>query len=320
MDFSSKPRTLLSICSDIADETFDFRHPLQRKEKQWNLAKQQELIDSALRGYPVDPVRCEKKNDKNYVFDGKQRLLCCYDYSKDAFALAKDAKDLKINKDTFQIAGLKFSELPEKLKDRLMNKFELTIYEFTNCTEEDIREMFRRQNDGGVQLNNSQKRTAYESYDILDKIAVLAEHNFFTKVMTPSAMNKDLTRDVIRQVLMLISDYDVTSLKDKDLTAFVIYFNEHFSEELITKIKKALDALDTHFETKLKVKKLIIPMMIYGAVLADNKIEPYLKWLDGFINTYDDNEEFKQYCGTGTANADKVSGRIAYFENAIKKL
>ncbi len=48
----------------------------------------------------------------------------------------------------------KYAQLDEAVQDKL-NDYEMTIYVFTDCTGEDIREMFTRQNNGKP-LNNTQ--------------------------------------------------------------------------------------------------------------------------------------------------------------------
>ena len=72
---------------------------------------------------------------------------------------------------------------------------------FTGCTDEDIREMYRRQNNG-KSLSNTQKRTAIESDELSEIVFSLADHPFFTKVLGKNKLKKDVQRDYIREVLI----------------------------------------------------------------------------------------------------------------------
>ena len=60
---------------------------------------------------------------------------------------------------------------------------ELQMYELTDCTEKDVREMFRRQN-AGKPLNGKQLRVVHESDAFSEAIYSLATHPFMNKLMT----------------------------------------------------------------------------------------------------------------------------------------
>ena len=65
------------------------------------------------------------------------------------FALSKDIPPITINGEEKNLSGLKFDKLDEDTKSEILNA-ELQIYRMTQCTETDIREMFRRQNAGSL--------------------------------------------------------------------------------------------------------------------------------------------------------------------------
>ena len=66
-----------------------------------------------------------------------------------------------VNGEEKTLSGLKFSKLDDDTKDAILNS-ELQMYELTDCTEKDVREMFRRQN-AGKPLNGKQLRVIHES-------------------------------------------------------------------------------------------------------------------------------------------------------------
>ena len=92
-----------------------------------------------------------------------QRSTTIVNFCKDGFKLKlpEYLNKIQIDNVCYEINGKKFSELDEAVQDKL-NASEITIFNFTDCTEWDIKEMFRRQNNGKP-LSNTQKRTAIES-------------------------------------------------------------------------------------------------------------------------------------------------------------
>ena len=121
------------------------------------------------------------------------------------------------------------------------------------------------------------------------------------------------------------SEYDFGSFRSKDIDRFVEYYNDHINMDKVETLKTALDKLNEAFvEDKIKIKQTSIPMVCYGMyrIIKDKKsTQKYLDWLRDFIDNYDTNEEYLQYCnGAGTASADMVKGRLDYFREAIRKM
>ena len=166
MDYTCRTRTLQYLSKAIQKENIVLSHKLQRPEGQWNRKQKTDLIDSLLRKYPINPTYAIKENGILSVIDGVQRLSCVRDFLSDKFALAKDMEPVVINGEEKSIAGLKFSKLDEDVRDIIINS-ELQMYELTDCTEKDVREMFRRQN-AGKPLNAKQLRIVHESDEFSD--------------------------------------------------------------------------------------------------------------------------------------------------------
>lgn len=59
---------------------------------------------------------------------------------------------------------------------------------------------------------------------------------------------------------------------------------------------------------------------LYIVLMFHIKIEKYFNWLDDFLAGYENNEEFLQYCNSGTTSAAKVQGRFQYFRSAMHDL
>lgn len=324
MDYVVKRQSAKNFTKDINKGKYSMKHKFQRQENQWNNRQKSLLIDSMLRPYPIDPVRCEvETDDVRRIFDGVQRATTVRDFFKeDGFRLAKDLKPVTIDGEVYEIAGKKYVQLDEAVQDKL-NDYEMTIYVFTDCTEADIREMFTRQNNGKP-LNNTQKRTAIESEKVSDVIFSLADHEFFEKVLSAAQYKKDVQRDLIRETLMLINtdeENDFTSFRAKDIDSFVVWYDENINAADISTLTDVLDALNTG--DTIKVKSTSIPMILYGGYkcLKDSKdFRKFSAAVDEFIENYDVNEEYKQLVQSGTTSSAGVKARLQYWNNVVDNL
>lgn len=280
MDFSCKTRSISSFAKEIKQGKYNMHHKLQRKEDQWNNMQRGELIDSLLRSYPIDPIRCEVKADGiRYIFDGVQRSTNICNYVNDSFKLPRALPPVMIDQQTYTIAGKKFSQLEEAVQDKIKTS-EIQVYMFTDCTDDDIREMYRRQNNG-KSLTNTQKRTAIESDQMSEIVFQLADHPFFDKLLSPTQIKRDLPRDLVRETLMLMEtgpDRDFTSFRNKDIDNFVTWYSEALSKSVIdsnkvTLLATALDKFDESFSESISMNTASIPMMLYSGyrVLKDKK-------------------------------------------------
>lgn len=332
MEFSSRATAVQSFVKNFT-KLYNTKHKLQRKEGQWNAEQKSLLIDSLLRSIPLDPIRCELKElvpgkKIRYIFDGIQRSTNIVNFCNNEFKLKlpSEFSEITIDDVTYSINGKKFDELDDAVQDRI-NAAEITIYVFTDCTENDIREMYRRQNNGKV-LTNTQKRTAIENNEMSKAVFSLADHGFFEKVLTPAQIKKDIARDLIRETLMLIcstEENNFTSFKTKDIDKFVRWYGDNVDDTIHHLIGATLDRLSSLFNNEkfIKINSSSIPMIIYAGytVLKDNKdFTVFGNKLKEFIETYSENENYKQYCGRGTSGKDMVQGRLAYWNDVINNI
>ena len=324
MDYVVKHQSAKNFTKDINKGKYSMKHKFQRQENQWGNRQKSLLIDSMLRPYPIDPIRCEVgSDDVRRIFDGVQRATTVRDFFKeDGFRLAKDLKPVTIDGEVYEIAGKKYTQLDEAVQDKL-NDYEMTIYVFTDCTEADIREMFTRQNNGKP-LNNTQKRTAIESEKVSDIIFNLADHEFFEKVLTDAQYKKDVQRDLVRETLMLVNtdeENDFTSFRAKDNDSFVVWYAENINAADISTLTDVLDTLNTG--DTIKVKSTSIPMILYAGYkcLKDSKdFRKFSAAVDEFIENYDSNEAYKQLVQSGTTASAGVKARLQYWNKVVDNL
>lgn len=326
MDNTCRTKTVQSLTRDIGKNRILLSHKLQRKEGQWNRNQKSDLIDSLLRKYPVNPTYAIKENGVLSAIDGVQRLSTVRDYLADVFALSKTLAPVNINGEEKIIAGKKFSKLDEETQDALKAS-ELQIYELTECTERDVREMFRRQN-AGKALNSTQLRTAIESDEMADIIFSVTSHPLFDKLLTKAQRKRDLDKDIARETLMLVEtddNNDYTSFKSRSINEFIKAYQSDITEEKLEKvdcIRVAMDKLDNGFEM-LKVNTLTIPMMLYAGYMTQKEGKDFNQLIDrilDFVNSYDTNEEYKQFCQSGTSSSEKVRRRLDYWRRILAEI
>lgn len=324
MDYSCKQRSLDSLVHDIKSGKISFTHKLQRPEGQWSTKMKADLIDSIFRKYPINPTYAVIEADnKEAIIDGVQRLSTVRDYLDNKFALSKDMESVVINGEEKNLAGLKYEDLDDDIKNEL-GKSELQIYRITDYTEKDVREMFRRQN-SGKPVSSKLLRVVYESDEFSTMINDFINHPFMDKITTPVMRKNGSDRDIIIQTFMLIAcnqTEDYTSFRSKDVNAFIASHSD-FCLEKATTLKEAMDRYNTAFEGKIKIAITSIPMLLYAGYKVTKNKGSYTKLIEivlNFLRDYDSNEEYKQFVQRGTGSSANVRGRFDYWRNLVKSI
>lgn len=325
MDITYKTYSADSVGTEVKNGDIYLRHRLQRPEGVWSSPQRSKLIDSLIRHYPINPIYViVDPNSPRAAIDGIQRLGTIRDFYNDKFSLSNSINDVEINGINYKIAKKTFSELPPAVKIQL-NKAQVQLCEIRDYTDEEVKELFDRINNGKP-LNSIQKMTALMSSSMMDGISALVGSSFFEKVLTEKQFKDSTNLDVIIEALMMIENgkaFELTSFTSGQKKKFIRYYSKNVQLDRLDKISEALSRLDKHFEEKISVPKLVIPLTIYGMyrMIRDKKsFEKYFNWLDDFLANYKNNEEFLQYCNSGTTSAAKVQGRFQYFKSAMHDL
>lgn len=323
MDYTSKTRSLQSLVKDMDKGTINLSHKLQRPEGQWNRKQKTDLIDSLLRHYPINPTYAIVEEDGTLsVIDGVQRLSTIRDYIENGFALSKDMDSVIINNEEKNLSGLKFEKLDEDTKSEILNA-ELQIYRMTQCTETDIREMFRRQN-AGKPLNSKLLRVVKESDEFSDAVYSLANHPFMNKLMSPAQRKNGTDRDTIVQTFMLVAtnqENDFTSFRAKDIDMFVSQYADQYINRADI-LKEAMNKFDESFD-EIKIPVTSIPQILYSGYRIIKDKKSFTKLVDKvaeFCVNYDSNDEYKQFVQNGTGSKENVRGRFDYWRSIVREL
>ena len=352
MKFTSKSRSVNSIKKDIARGKFNFDSPLQREENQYTNEGKSLLIDSMIRGIPLDPIRVIDRGDYLEVIDGKQRLTIISSFAihvdtssgkkndekpKRGFKLSKNLETVTINNVEYEIAGKRFDQLDEVVKDSILD-FEIITYTFTECTREDIIRMFVRQNNGKP-LNSRQKRTAIGSDVFNDLVFELRNHPFITKATTPAMRKGSAHREAIIQTLMIMETNDkndFTSFKQADVDTFIIQYPDGIDEKKVSALKSALNSLDEisdDFKTEKELAKgekgiikmpiTLLPFILYSSYRIKKDSKSFSKLAEKmtyFVKNYNTQTEYKSMLGGGTTDKNSVRKRLDYWRDIIRNI
>lgn len=325
MEYTCRVKTLQSLSKSMEKDEILLYHKLQRPEGQWNRKQKTDLIDSLLRNYPINPTYAIKENKTLSVIDGVQRLSCIRDFIDNKFALSKDMESVTINGEEKFLAGLKFKKLDDDVKDTILNA-ELQVYELTDCTEKDVREMFRRQNTGKP-LNVKQLRIVKGSDVFSEQVYTLETHPFMDKLMTNAQVKNGTNRDLIIQTFMLLlsnEEHEFVSFRTKDIDLFILNYSNLVNEEIVDTFNRALSKFyrttSDLSNKELRMPVTSIPMILYGGykvVEGGKDFDKFIVQVRNFLNGYNQNEEYKQFVQSATSSSENVRGRFEYWKRIV---
>lgn len=315
--------TVKKIMQKVEKGQILFNHPMQRKSGQWDVDKQSLLIHSLLADYPIPPlysVQDETDATKYSVLDGKQRLTIIKGYISDEFSLS-DVPEVEIDGVQYEVSGLKFSELKEELRQEIED-FNLLMYIFTECSEEDVEEIFYRMNNG-VSLTENQKTRAKLGNELLEFVDETLATKFFKEKASFSSLQLKKSEDetCILQTLLLLTDFKFVKFGSDDISKFVKEYRESINQEELERCKNLFVKLDGAFTEKHKLlKKIHIPMFIMALKTSEDmdiNFDKFQEWINSFLNNYDAKGTYGQLCSGNTTNREKVIKRLDLINNSL---
>lgn len=208
----------------------------------WDVEKKSLLIHSMVYGYAIPAMYFTRDENKVYdSLDGKQRSNAICEFMNDEFALATDTPPVYDDEGNMDdISGMTFSQLPEWVQDRI-NEYSLTIYYYEDMTEQEIREFFRR-------LNNGKPLTAVELTRVNTPCLVvfqqLAEHDAIQNVVTAAGKRRFTDENIAMQLyhMATVENPDFSTKSFREWAKSVETDNE-----VIGKIQSGLDAYCAFF-------------------------------------------------------------------------
>lgn len=208
----------------------------------WDVEKKSLLIHSMVYGYAIPAMYFTRDENKVYdSLDGKQRSNAICEFMNDEFALVTDTPPVYDDDGNMEdISGMTFSQLPEWVQDRI-NEYSLTIYYYEDMTEQEIREFFRR-------LNNGKPLTAVELTRVNTPCLVvfqqLAEHDAIQNVVTAAGKRRFTDENIAMQLYHMATvenpDFSTKSFREWEKSV-------ETDNEVIGKIQSGLDAYCSFF-------------------------------------------------------------------------
>lgn len=320
------------ISSMVKNGRIDFGHIIQRP-KVWSRDKKSNLIESLMTNFPVPQIFASRKNGATdnkgnniyFIVDGVQRLSTITDFLNDEFSLSKLQPityfDDELNKEiTLDVTDMKFSELPEGLRD-LINITTFNIVYFDNLTFEEERTLFLKLNNG--RPLTSKARSLASAKDI-GSLLNIGSHKLFHEMLT------EKSRQAKNQAIISLKAWTMLNKQVEDISFASKDFNPMIEDvEISDREKLELNSVfdyivNVHDELKDNHEKdvakkvytethMISLIPFINTALENNITESMFgEWLINFFKTENDSETYAAYmdaCNGGVARNASVIAR-----------
>ncbi|MCM1223529.1 MAG: DUF262 domain-containing protein [Lachnospiraceae bacterium] len=284
-------------------------HIIQRSMV-WEGERKSRLIESMILGYPIPPLYAKKMLNDGvyYVMDGKQRISTIKQYLNDEFALSSLPPvayiDAESNEEcTANISRMKFTQLPDSLKDIIKDTMFTMVY-FENLTPYEEKELFKRLN-AGKPLNTKSKLLA--SFTDVEEILDIGSHKIFEEMLSTKAKNNKNQATIVMKVwCMLNQEIEDVSFETKAFRKTIE--NAVVSESEKNEMNNVLDfaynvhkiladRLEHRIAKKIYTETHFISLVPFFKTAIDNSIkeEAFADWLMSFYSSVEDASVSEEY-------------------------
>ena len=219
----------------------------------WDAEKKSLLIHSMIYGYAIPAMYFTRDESGVYdSLDGKQRSNTISEFLHDEFALSTDTPTVvDDNGCVDDVSGLYFSQLPEWARDRIKD-YNLTIYYYEGMTETEVREFFRRLNNGKPLSAIELTRANVPSLTIFQQ---LAKHKAIQFVVSEAGKKRFTDEMIAMQLYQLITEEspDFSTKPFREWASKV-----EVDSELLDTINSGLDAYSVFAESLVDVNSKVL--------------------------------------------------------------
>lgn len=313
------------IVKGMTNGTIRFDNAIQRGYV-WDKKRASLLIDSVLREYPIPPIFTIKTEEKIKVkskevsiydcIDGKQRSTTFKLFMENAFKLEGLEPIIQSDGSEIDINGLTFEELDEEMQDAIKS-YTLTVYYFSDITDDEVAEMMSRLNNGKVLTGTENARIKAKQ---LDTIKELASHNLLTNYLTEKAIKGYVNEDIVIKFALLLSDQ--TELSNKNVReAYETYnFGESTCSSIIDTMDFVLEAIEDSTDDKKLIKRMtskanLITILYVAHEYLVNGNSDVSEFADRLAEFFDGkngatiSEDYNDACTNGTMRSANVLTR-----------
>jgi len=295
----------------------------QRSDEQWSDEQKVNLLDSIFCGIVLPDmviVQCEGKDE---VIDGKQRLTTLKNYINNLFALPKNI----INKYGDPADDdKKFDVLSDELK-KIIQKTEIKITYYENCTREEAVLLFNRYN-SGTPLSKAQKARGKFSDNTIKWTTEMTRKPIFKEPilkLTSKQKREEVQSEMLYQSIYLIDCYlgingkerhDFKNLSSDTMNKYCEDTIEEFSDDERKSIAKTLDYVSEISGNGLR-KSLIPFVILFGNYAIHNGIstEEFSEYVSRIESEVLKNEEYKEKCKQATISKKSVKDKMKYYKD-----
>lgn len=318
--------TVKELKRKIEAKEMTFDNAVQRGNV-WDNDRKSLLIDSILQGYEV-PIMYAKRLDNGVydMLDGKQRSTSIFEFINDQFALSNMSEQFEDFEDLY------FSQLDDEMKEVILD-FQITIKYFDGISDDEVKEMFFRLNNGKPLTNFEQIKAKCKSLSAVQRI--VAESPIFDFSKTGKKMTEERKMELVYKVWTMLH-IENPSLEKKDLNPIMLetVIDEKTEKEILSVLNRIyecytyLNNIATEETKKINKKvstRIITPThlisvspMIKRSIDENIPVERVAIWLKSFYNGSRRASSVEVYNDNATRGSAKASS-IAKREDCLSR-
>lgn len=288
------------------------------------------FIHSLIDGYPVPPLYVQDNAEGVLaLLDGKQRTHAITAFYANKYKLSANTPALA---DGTEIAGKKYSTLPENVRD-ILDSAELTFYVIRGLTEETRDELFFRINNGSS-LKAFELTRAMAGEKVIGFLKEIAERDFFAKsvIVSKTGRKRFVDNEIITGTLSVWL-LRPNALSGKELTKFCLEMKANpISEEVKTDFMETISYLEEAMPSEVEgeamtydfLKRVNIPVIAKIAQVFLHNGKPacdLYDFLDGFFSVKNKHYAgYKSRSASGTATLKNIRSRYEIMEKAALEM
>lgn len=331
---SEIPMRIKEFVEDMERDKISRDTLIQREVNQWGNALKSNLLLSILINRPIGTILTAtgRSDTQNYavnsLIDGLQRNSAIYDYINNKFKLSsklkpilckfKDTESGEIISEEFKIAGKKFKQLPEILRDTILN-YRLTVYSYKGFADDDLDSIM-------FCVNSGKAPTAYQKMrfnlgsNVMRTIQPMCESTLWEDVSGCNSKNDSILCCIIR-ILMMISSYSCKSYGTSDMNRFIDNFDDNIKMAAVSETAGLIGQLaDLKFQmtdeeieklTACSIPHILINMRKFNEMRKPDESRSYLDCYRAFLVS----SEYKEFL----EHSQSGSGGSQYSEDSVNK-
>lgn len=318
---------------------------IQREINQWGSLLKSNLLYSIMINRPIGTILTAtgRSDTQNYavnsLIDGLQRSTTIYDYLNNKFRLSnklkpilckfKDTESGEIISKKYAVAGKKFKQLPEILRDAILD-YRLTICSYKGFSDSELDNILYCVNSGKAPTSYQKMRFALGS-NVMRTIQPMCDSDLWEDVAGCTAKNDSILCSVIR-IIMMYSLYECTNYGIAEMNKFIDGFDENMDMPTLTSVNELIEQFadiknQMNDDELTALNACSIPHFIIGldrfnGYEENTQGKTYLECYRAFLAN-EDYKEFLEFSQSGSGNAqysaDNVNIRQSTLDYFIDK-